>query len=163
MATIQYSDLSQKSDFLSELAHLYFKQWGYEDPNRSLATEIEALQKSLIPHQYPYTIIAHTGNQLIGAGQLKWKEMTIYPDQEYWLGGVLIKPPFRGQGIAKDLIERLIERAEHLKIATLYLQTERLDGGLYAELGWQKLELVDYHQMKILVMQKRLNNATSNN
>jgi hypothetical protein len=41
-------------------------------------------------------------------------------------------------------------------VATLHLQTLRLDGGLYAALGWTPRERVVYEGREVRVMARRL-------
>jgi GNAT superfamily N-acetyltransferase len=45
--------------------------------------------------------------KLIGAAQLKIREMDIYPGREFWLGAVYVDPAARGQGIGELLVKRI--------------------------------------------------------
>jgi len=101
-------------------------------------------------------IVAVEADTLIGAAQLKFREMSIYPDKEHWLGGVYVHPHYRNQGVAETLIARVIEIATGLDVNTLYLQTERLNGGLYGRMGWQAIETVNYNGIDVLVMEKTI-------
>ncbi|MFT7606812.1 MAG: GNAT superfamily N-acetyltransferase, partial [Saprospiraceae bacterium] len=86
--------------------------------------------------------------------QLKYHEMSIYPDKENWLGGVYVSKNYRGKGIARQIIQKLIVIAGNLNIKKLYLQTENLDGGLYQRMGWKPIEQVNYHNIDVLVMER---------
>lgn len=153
---ITYQNLSERKDLLPELADWYFNEWGYEVPNRTLEVEEKDLRESLENDELPIIIIATNQETLLGAGQIKRQEMSIYPEKEYWLGGVFVRKETRGQGIARQLIEKLIEIAIAKKMDTLYLQTEALDGGLYARLGWKGIERVNYHDTEVLVMGRKV-------
>jgi len=51
---------------------------------------------------------------------------------------------------------KIIEIAESRGIQSLHLQTLRLDGGLYAKLGWEALEQINHEDNDLLVMVKQL-------
>ncbi len=60
---------------------------------------------------------------------------------------MLTHPEFRGQGIARQLLEALEEHAQGNGIRTLFLDTEAGSGAesLYQKLGWSKCgEIPDY-------------------
>ena len=101
-------------------------------------------------------VIAQEENKLIGAAQLRFHEMDIYPDREHWLGGVYVEASSRGQGVAERLIGAIINKAKALGVTSLNLQTEDKSGGLYTKLGWQAVEQVTYHGIKVLVMEKSI-------
>ena len=153
---VNYSFLSDHPEFVPELASWYFQEWGHEVPDRTLAIEQKELEQTLEAGPLPLAMIASYRGELAGAGQLKWKEMAIYPEKEHWLGGIIVKSAYRGQGIGQQLVEQLVGQAQALQIPTLWLQTEQLDGGLYARLGWQPLEVVTQHGVQVLVMERHL-------
>ena len=93
---------------------------------------------------------------LLGAAQLKFREMSIYPEKEHWVGGVYVAEAHRGKGIARQILVELIAIAKSLKIETLYLQTEHLNGGLYGRMGWTPIEQVNYRGIDVLVMEKSI-------
>lgn len=94
--------------------------------------------------------------KLLGAAELKTREMDIYPDYEHWLGGVYVESSERGKGIGRLLTLDIIDRAKRFGIKRLYLQTESLSGGLYAECGFKPLETVEYKGRHVLVMVAKL-------
>ena len=65
-------------------------------------------------------------------------------------------PAHRGNGIASRIANRTAEIARSLGVKTLHVQTERLDGGLYARLGWAPFEQVNYRGLDVLVMERHL-------
>lgn len=104
----------------------------------------------------PLMLVAIDAGEIVGTAQLKFREMKIYPEKEHWLGGVYVAESARKQGIAKILVESIEAEARRFAVKTLYLQTEYLDGGLYATLGWQAVEQVNYRGVDVLVMHKHL-------
>lgn len=155
---MQLAYLTDHPEFLPILANWYFEEWGYLDKDRTLDTEIENLRNYLNKKHLPLVLLAIEEHELLGAAQLKYHEMSIYTDKEHWLGGVYVAEKHRGQGIARQIIEALIEMAADLDIKKLYLQTEKLDGGLYRRLGWEPLEQVNYRKVDVLVMEKNIKN-----
>ena len=82
--------------------------------------------------------------------------MDIYPDYEYWIGGVYVKSSARGEGVATCLVQAVINQAKKFGIERLYLQTEKLDGGIYSKVGFSLIEQVDYKGHYVSVMQADL-------
>ena len=149
---IQY--LADYPEFVPQVARWYFDEWGYKIPDNSVEGIAARLSAKLNREQAPIPIVAIEKRKLIGAAQLKIREMEIYPDREFWLGGVYVDFTARGQGIAKFLVQRIEAIAQQLEIGELFLQTEKLSGGLYAQLGWLPLEQIDYHGAQVLIMHK---------
>lgn len=97
-------------------------------------------------------VLAEEGGEVLGAAELKIREMDIYPDYEFWLGGVYVDEPRRGRGVASALVREVLSRARAAGIERLYLQTEDLSGGLYRRHGFEPIEEVDYKGHRVVVM-----------
>jgi GNAT superfamily N-acetyltransferase len=67
---------------------------------------------------------------------------------------LFVEPKHRGAAVGEWLIQQLIALSTELGINKLYLQTERLNGGVYARLGWRPLEQIDNKGTKVLVMER---------
>ena len=104
----------------------------------------------------PIYIIALEDEKPIGVVALKPTEMKQFPEREYWLGSLFVDRDHRGNGVATLLESEVVKVAKSLSINTLFLQTEALDGGLYARLGWENREVVSYQGIIVLVMEKVL-------
>lgn len=72
------------------------------------------------------------------------------------LGGVYVPVEHRGKGIASQLIRQAHRIAHTLGVPTLFLQTENLEGGLYASLGWVAVAQAKNRGLDVLVMEKAL-------
>lgn len=138
------------------IAEWYFEQWGRRMEETSQDETARRLQKYLNRNEIPLMVLAVDNDAILGVAQLKYREMEMYPEKEHWLGGVFVQPEQRGKGVAAGLVKRVIEIARSLGVETLYLQTERLDGGVYARLGWKAREIVNYKDLEVLVMEKKL-------
>jgi len=148
--------LSQNEKFIPTIANWYHDEWGSTDHVISLDKEVEKLSKYLNENKVPLILTAIENNELVGVAQLKEHEMKIYPDYQYWLGGVYVPKEHRRKGIAKYLIFEAKTIATSLNINVLYLQTEFLNGGIYKELGWKKIEEVNYKEADVAVMKINL-------
>lgn len=149
--------LADRREAISEIAKWYFEEWGKRAGDSSAADTRKRLHAYLNRKQVPLLVMVVQENEIQGVAQLKFHEMDIYPDKEYWLGGVYVPPRHRGKNVATRLVRHMIEIADSLGIGTLFLQTEQLDGGLYARLGWRPVEQVHYRGQDVLVMKLRLN------
>ncbi|WP_438863969.1 GNAT family N-acetyltransferase [Neptunicella sp.] len=135
------------------IARWYYLQWGQSNPSSNLTAieqDVATYLQSVTP---PLLVLAKEGEQILGAAQLKIREMDIYPDKQYWIGGVYVIETARGQGLARLLVNDLLQRAKQAGITKLYLQSEQLDGGIYAKAGFQLLETVIYNGHEVVVME----------
>lgn len=154
---IEFTYLADHLQHIPQLAKWYFDEWGIYVEDASIESFQNKLQDYLNAGRVPLIILAVEGQTLVGAVQIKYREMTIYPDKEYWLGGVYVNPDYRGQHIASQLVQHAEKRAIELNINHLHLQTESLNGGLYAKLGWEIETQVNYRDVDVAVMHKVLN------
>ncbi|MDA5342412.1 GNAT family N-acetyltransferase [Stenotrophomonas maltophilia] len=138
-----------------QLAQWYHAQWG-RNAGLSLEQELQRLNPAQDADGLPHLIAAFDGGQLVGAVQLKRREMQAFPQYEHWLGSVFVADSHRGRGLAGALVEQAAARAARMGVTDLYLQTEALDGGLYARLGWKPLQEADNRSHRVLVMVRRI-------
>jgi len=104
----------------------------------------------------PLIKLAFLNGNLIGAAELKFHEMDIYPQYKDWIGGVYVSAEERGHGIGSLLVKEVISEAQKVSVKKLYLQTDNLDGGLYCKFGFKPIEQVNYKGNQVLVMCKLL-------
>lgn len=152
---VEFSALTVDAPGRQQLAQWYHAQWG-RDAGLSLEQELRRLNAPQDAEGFPHLIAAFDGQQIVGAIQLKRREMEVFPEYEHWLGSVYVADSHRGRGLAGGLVERAVVQARSMGIAQLYLQTEALDGGLYARLGWKPLQEADSHGYHVLVMAREL-------
>ncbi len=138
-----------------QLARWYHAEWG-RDAGLSLEQELQRLNPPQDAEGFPHLIAAFDGDQVVGAVQLKRREMQAFPQYEHWLGSVFVADSHRGRGLAGGLVEQAAAQAVRMGVTDLYLQTEALDGGLYARLGWKPLQEADNRSYRVLVMVRRL-------
>ncbi|WP_295520587.1 GNAT family N-acetyltransferase [uncultured Stenotrophomonas sp.] len=138
-----------------QLAQWYNAQWGAHT-GMSLQQELEWMNRAQDAEGFPHLIAAFDGADVVGAVQLKRQEMASFPQYEHWLGSVFVADTHRGQGLASQLVEQAVAQAVRMGVSHLYLQTEALDGGLYARLGWVPVQEADNRDYRVLVMVRAL-------
>ena len=153
---MQFALLADHPEAISQIASWYFEEWGHLRIDRGLEELQNKLRDSTKDNELPIFILAIEDDAVAGVVELKFREMDIYPEKEHWLGGVFVPAAHRGKGVAARLIKEALRIARTLDTSTLWLQTEDLQGGLYAKLGWIPLETVTYYGVQVLVMQKQL-------
>ncbi|KAF1055335.1 MAG: hypothetical protein GAK43_00128 [Stenotrophomonas maltophilia] len=148
---MEFRVLSADAPERQQLAQWYHAQWG-RDAGLSLEQELQRLNAAQDAEGFPHLIGAFDDGQVVGAVQLKRREMQAFPQYEHWLGSVFVADSHRGRGLASGLVQQAAAQALRMGVSDLYLQTEALDGGLYALLGWKPLQEADSHGYRVLVM-----------
>src|SRR5687768_11519686 len=113
---IEFDLLAQRKHHLPQLAQWYFDEWGDLTQATSVQTVESRLQEYLNSDKIPLIIIATNAGELAGAVQLKFREMTIYPDKEHWIGGVYVAEKFRGNKLATILVDKAIGLAREMGV-----------------------------------------------
>lgn len=134
---VEFALLADFPEHAPRIARWYFDEWVSRVPGRAVDDVLAKILDSTSRSALPMMIIAKRGSKLIGAAELKVREMDIYPQFVHWLGGVYVDPLARGRGVGFALVSHVIERAVFQGIRTLHLQTEDLSGGLYNRLGFK--------------------------
>ena len=153
---MEFEYLAENKEAIPILAEWYFDEWGYIEKGNTLDKITEKLHSYLHVDAIPLIILAIDEGEILGAAQLKYREMDIYPEKEHWIGGVYVSEKHRGNKVGKNIILKVTSIAKELGVKTLYLQTENKNGGLYSHLGWEPLEQVNYRGIDVLVMENQI-------
>ncbi|MEZ5565194.1 MAG: GNAT family N-acetyltransferase [Gammaproteobacteria bacterium] len=155
--TVKLTFLADQVDAIPIIAQWYLDEWGYLIPDETLDRARVRLQDYLNRDRIPFVLVAIRDDEVIGCAQLKFREMgKLFPDKEHWIGGVYVASRHRGDGVGSLLAETICSRAPDYGVQTVHLQTKRLDGGLYARLGWLPVQQVENHGLQVLVMERHL-------
>ena len=154
--TIEFEYLADRPESIPQVVDWWFTVWGdYMDASPEKITE--HLTASLSKDKLPLYILAINEGEPVGTAALKLHEAEdLYPGHQYWLGSVFVDPDHRGHKVATQLSQRVVEIANIRAIPQLYLQTLKLDGGLYAKLGWKAVERFTNKGAESLLMLKPL-------
>lgn len=156
MQTLDKVLLADCSEAIPMIAEWHYNQWGKGRPGGSMERFLSNLTNYLNRDKLPLMVLATAEESVIGTAALKYREMDIYPEKEHWLGSVYVVPGHRRKGVATDLVQAATNIAIFHGVKLLHLQTEQLDGGLYARLGWNPVEQVQYKGMEVLIMERKI-------
>ena len=87
---MEFVYLADYPEAIPIIAKWYYNQWGHLHGLDSQKTSEEMLADYLSWDTMPLLILAREEDEIIGAVQLKYYEMDIYPQKEHWLGGVYV-------------------------------------------------------------------------
>jgi GNAT superfamily N-acetyltransferase len=153
--TFEY--LADRLEVVPQVARWWFDEWGYLRPDDSIETLTSRVLGLLNRDKLPIQILASLDKSIVGIASLKRHEIfDLYPDKVFWLGDVYVAPEIRGQGIGSALAAKIVEIAESRGIKSIHLQTQSLNGGLYAKLGWKKIEQFHNKGYDALLMVKQV-------
>ena len=154
---IEFTFLADRVDTIPIISKWYFDEWGHLVQGASIERTRGRIEDYMNRDEIPFILVATNDNDLVGAAQLKYHEMAeMFPDKEHWLGGVYVAASHRGQGYGSQIVEQIVKMAPKYGVETLHLQTEALDGGLYARLGWTPCAQVTSRGLDVLVMEQQL-------
>ena len=157
MADLEIHFLADRPDALPLVAGWLYTEWGRRDPGNSPEATAERLAAELSRDRLPIVVVAAYNGVVVGTAALKLHELRDrFPELRHWLGGVYVSADARGHGIAGALVRHVEQLAIDRGITVLHLQTERLDGGLYARLGFQPIEQIKHRGIDVMVMVKPL-------
>lgn len=154
---LKFEMLADRIDAVPILSRWYYDEWGHLRSENSLQRTRARVRRYLNRDRIPFILLATRDTEVVAAAQLKLREMAeIFPDRKYWLGGVYVAAGHRGRGYGSRIAERVAAMAPTYGVRTLYLQTEALDGGLYARLGWTPCARATNRGLDVLVMERKL-------
>ena len=155
MDGVQISYLIDHPEYIPQLAQWLFEEWGWILVDETLETRTEKLKTHMSRDKLPIAWIAHANGQLLGTAALRVHDLDGREDLTPWLGGVFVRPDFRGQGIGAALCATVEEAARSHGVKTIYLFTHNKQAW-YSRLGWTLLEPCVWHGLPMTIMCKQL-------
>jgi predicted N-acetyltransferase YhbS len=155
MCGVQIGYLIDYPEFVPQLAQWLFEQWDSILGEKTSESRIKKLRAHMNRDKLPIALVAHANGQLLGTAALRVHDLEGREDLTPWLGGVLVGPEFRGQGIGAALCAAVEKEAQSRGIGTLYLFT--LDKQTwYSRLGWSLFAPCVWHEWPGDIMCKSL-------
>ena len=153
--TLDY--LANHREFIPQLAAWSYTEWRpvYSHLGMTFDDVLAAHTRRTNTDALPLGIVASAAGELLGTGALKTDDLPLRPDLTPWIGGIFVAPEHRGRGVATAIIDRLVEEARRLQLPRLYLWTDSA-ASLYAKLGWDEIEKLEYCGYDITVMGREL-------
>ena len=136
---VAFALLAERPHEIPRVAQWWCDEWGLPSRHSSFDEYVQELQ-SLVPGTLPIHVLAIHAGSAVGVATLKLKiDHSMISGRTHWLSGVYVDQTSRRGGIASELCSEVLEIARSRGVDRVYLQTARLDGGLYAALGWTPL------------------------
>ena len=132
--------LADHKSYAPIVAGWYFSEWPSDDPETTIESITEKILSGANRSKIPLLFLSHTGDEVVGAGEIKHRQLQAYPDYNYWLDGIYVKPSYRGKGISTQLIEFAKRKAVELGIFSLYLRCNEHNVKLYEARGFNVLK-----------------------
>jgi len=148
---MQIDDLKNVPQYLLPLANWHQAEWQSLNPGQSLQQRIDKMQAYLNDDFIPTTFVA-SAQQLLGSAAIIQCDMDIRSQLTPWLASVYVDEAKRCQGVGSQLVRYAMQQAAEQGIEQLYLYTPDQQA-FYNKLGWQELEQVEYHGVKVCIMQ----------
>ena len=105
--------------------------------------------------QLPVGVVAFLGTEPCGVAALKAQSISTHKHLTPWIGGGMVAPQFRGQGVGTRLLSALENVARDLDFATIYSGTSTANSLLIRE-GWRFMEVVQYDGEAVSIYEKTL-------
>ncbi len=140
-------------NLLDEIARLHQAEWAHLDPGFTLEDRVAALTDLAGQEGIPSIFVAINESEFCGSAALVEQDMDSHPEMGPWLTAVFVKEAWRGQGIARSLVQYGEREAKNAALPELYLYTE-FASELYASLGWKTIETCLYKGIEVDVMRQ---------
>lgn len=129
--------LADSRDDAPQVAKWYYEQWEINNPDSSVEKITEKILLGAQRDQLPIAFVVHLDGQLVGAGEVKYRELPQYPGFNHWLDGVYVPSEHRGKGISTLLINFANNTAKECGVKDLYLRCEEHNVKLYEKYGYK--------------------------
>eukprot|EP00808_Paulinella_micropora_P007539 g71652.t1 len=152
--------LHEQPKWIEELGTICFNQWPAENIDLGINNVEEyrqhlrhtMLSEHALKQGWPFSLVAVRGNELLGTVSLDTEDMSTRRDLSPWLVCMLVKPAFRGQGVAKLLLQEFTRRARARGPDFIHLWCKPNQTGIYSKYGFQKMERTQYCGTTVDVM-----------
>lgn len=111
-----------------------FNEWGDNNPNYWRSW----IKSSIRPNGIPATYVILSDDQYVGTFSIWNCDLQSRQDLTPWVGGIVVEPQFRGQGIGLFIQKEVKKVLKKEGIHEAYLFTELK--GFYERTGWSFLE-----------------------
>jgi len=146
-------DLTLHRAWVETIARWHFEEWGLLTGSQSREKYRASLESDLRTNGIPSTLVAYSGEEILGSVSLVLCDMNIRTELSPWLAQLFVVPNRRNRGVGSRLVESAVGRAQALGVQRLYLYTSGSLPIFYQRLGWAVRECVDYLGKERTVMQ----------
>lgn len=147
------SYLADRPEFIQALAPEILEHWRHILTDETIERREAKLREHMNKCALPIALVAHHDGQVFGTAALRAFDLEGYEHLSPWLGGVFVRRPYRGCGIASQLSHAIEQQAWSLGYSTLYLFTPDQQH-LYSRIGWSRFERAVWHGIAADIMVK---------
>ncbi len=147
--------LSCHPDRVVELAGLLNDEWFDFAPWSDRERIEKRFREAASEATFPKAFLALKDEAVVGTASVKLRALQHHPDRLHWLDEVFVVPDYRGQGIAKGLIDVAVSYAKSLMAEDLFLYTPDKQA-LYERLGWGEIDQDDVNGERVSIMVRKL-------
>ncbi len=145
--------LSDHRDKVMQIAEWYFDEWVGPSSSATVENVAESIRAKLASGEsIPLFYIALDEDFLVGVVELKYREHKDYPAYEHWLGGLYVRPEYRGKGVGRMLVEKVKAHAKKSKLPRLYLQCEEKLINMYVGFGFTVLHCAGHGDTAVTIL-----------
>lgn len=132
-------DLRERPEFFEPVADRIWHAW-WKDRGFLLDHISSLLRETVDAPAFPFCRVAEVGGVFAGTVSMITSDMEERARLTPWLAALWVDPPFRRRGIAKALIDRVLEDGFALGFDTIHLCAIPENHGFYRRLGWTMTE-----------------------
>ncbi|MEI6056541.1 MAG: GNAT family N-acetyltransferase, partial [Lentisphaerota bacterium] len=156
---IEINYLFHKKHLIKEIASLFYKEWSYLHPQKTLKGFQNSIAERVNIDKIPLAVVATKKEEFIGTACIKEFDMDTRKDLSPWLAGVYVQEKYRGMRIGGMLKSRIYKEAERIGIKKLYLFTPTAEA-YYRKHGWVPIAQEIYNGTNVVVMEIYLHSST---
>ena len=140
---------------LVTIARWIFDEWGHYRPDEAIADVLEYIRGTAVGELVPSLYVAEVDGVPVGTASIVECDLPLRSEYTPWLASVVVAADFRNRGVASELVTHIEKVATKSGIERLFLFTTDAED-LYARLGWERLEQLEYRGETITVMYRDL-------
>ncbi|MBF0680963.1 MAG: GNAT family N-acetyltransferase [Devosia sp.] len=140
---IETALLIDRGDTVTPLVDLLEAVWPEWYNPRGASARADLAERMAREHM-PLGIVAFVDGALAGTCALAAKSGGLVTERGPWLGGLVVAPEFRGQGVGAALLARTLVEARRLGHERVYALTATAQA-LFVREGWRLVETTPVH------------------
>lgn len=155
MENIKIENIVYYQEHVEKVAQWIYSEFGEEKGDISLEYILERFNNRNLA-EFPISFVAIVDGSCAGVASIVNNDLGTRKDLTPWLAGLYVEERFRGNGVAKELINTVINKCEEMNFDKVYLRTEHA-AGYYKQRGWSFVEsTVDEYGEETSIFYKNL-------
>jgi predicted N-acetyltransferase YhbS len=136
---VDIQNLRAAPQFRAQVADRIWRAW-WEPHGASVEDVQHALGEVLESPGFPFTLVATEYGQFIGTVTAIVSDMAERPELSPWIAALWVEPDWRGQGVARALLDHAAHLLAGFGHATAYLCARPSLRPFYSGLDWRLIE-----------------------